>query len=295
MMGISHIDRRGFLRVAAAAGLATIAGNRTLAAGARTRAALGIGVIWPVEDAAFMGLRLGADEAAHAARLIGTEVVVHERFANDADTAAAADRLIDAGVHALVGGASPTAADTLIRAATASDVLFFNIGVPHESLEEGCAEHAFHVHVSDAMRRDAWAAAPDTPAGAAVVGWHPALVRYGAAQVSERFERAFAAPMTEPAWNGWIAIKIVFEAVQRTGSNRAADVAAHLVSERALFDGHKGVQLSFRPHTRQLRQPLYIVTDDAVLAEVPVQPRGGELTHAQLLDTIGNGDESCRG
>lgn len=257
---------------------------------------LRVGVIWPTEDAALMGVRLGAAEAAHAARLMRSEFILHEAVVTEGDTTAAgADLIREAGVHALVGGASPAAADALVAAAAANGVLFINIGVPIEALTQRCSPLVFHVHASEAMRRDALEAAPaDSPPGARVLAWHPGLTRYGAAQVNERFERASGTPMTEPAWNGWLAVKILFDAVQRTGSAAAAAVAAHLRSERTLFDGHKGVQLSFRPQTQQLRQPLYVVAGDRVHAEVPSRPRGGALTHTQLLDTIGvAGGDSC--
>lgn len=291
------IGRRVFLRGAAAAGLALMADRTAFAIDRTGRAAeLRIGVVWPAEDATLLGVRLGTDEAAHAARLLRSEFAVHEAVAADADTAAAAAWLVrEVGVNVLVGGGAPAAADLLMATAAAGDALFVNIGVPVEALRQRCGARAFHVYASDAMRRDALAAAPpDTPSDASVLAWHPALTRYGAGQINERFERATGSPMTEPAWNGWLAIKILFEAAQRVGSTAAADLAAHLAAEHALFDGHKGVQLSFRPHTHQLRQPLYIVVDDGVHAEVPSRTRAGDLTHAQLLDTIGVvGGDTC--
>jgi hypothetical protein len=89
------------------------------------------------------------------------------------------------------------------------------------------------------------------PARDALV-WDKSLEKFGAAQLNERFRRAWQADMDGQAWAGWFAVKAVVESALRT-----TDIRAHLLSPRTLFDGHKGVPLRFDAATRLLIQPLY--------------------------------------
>jgi ABC-type branched-subunit amino acid transport system substrate-binding protein len=303
LVAMNRIERRVFLRRLGAAGVwlapALIAAGRPAAGRkpAGPASDLRLGAVWPAGDRDMDGIRLGASEAAHAARLFGTTFVLHEAEGEGVHAGEAAERLIrDHGVLAIVGGATVDAADAIGTAAAARDVVFVNIGVPRERLMHACSPWTFHVHTSDAMRRHALAAAGDVPAGARATGWHASLERFGAGQVNDRFRRAYASDLSETGWNGWIAVKLLFDAAQRAGTESAAVLADYLVSGRALFDGHKGLQLSFQPDTRQLRQPLFIVAGDRVIAQVPEMSALGNMTHAELLDSVAGGQEAaCAG
>jgi hypothetical protein len=98
-----------------------------------------------------------------------------------------------------------------------------------------------------------------------VVDWHTAFRRYGASELNERYEKAFARPMTADAWHGWVAVKAITEA-----AIRGADVCAELA--RLRFDGHKGRALSFDPVTRRLRHPMLAVSRVGDLDVVEVLP-----------------------
>jgi hypothetical protein len=100
---------------------------------------------------------------------------------------------------------------------------------------------------------------------AQVVDWHTAFRRYGASELNERYEKAFARPMTADAWHGWVAVKAITEA-----AIRGADVCAELA--RLRFDGHKGRALSFDPVTRRLRHPMLAVSRVGDLDVVEVLP-----------------------
>lgn len=87
--------------------------------------------------------------------------------------------------------------------------------------------------------------------------WSPDLVRFGAAQLNDRFRARFGADaaMRGPAWAGWFAAKIVVEATLRA---RAQDPAAlGDVLRLARFDGHQGAPLAFAPGG-ELLPPLHI-------------------------------------
>lgn len=76
------------------------------------------------------------------------------------------------------------------------------------------------------------------------VAWHPRLTRYGAGELNERFLKETRHPMDEQAWLGWVAVKIVAEAMLR-----GREIA------KIRIDGHKGVPLYF--DKGRLVQPLY--------------------------------------
>jgi hypothetical protein len=87
--------------------------------------------------------------------------------------------------------------------------------------------------------------------------WHPDLERFGARQLSDRFHARYGTPMTSDAWEGWIAVKAVWETALRvTGGDFAGTLA------KGGFDGHKGVALRFGGAERLLRQPLVLVRVD---------------------------------
>lgn len=88
--------------------------------------------------------------------------------------------------------------------------------------------------------------------------WAPTLVRFGAAQLNDRFRARFGseAAMRGPAWSGWFAAKAIVETALR--ARVAADAGLTDALLRARFDGHKGTPLSFSPEGHLL-QPLHVV------------------------------------
>ena len=94
-------------------------------------------------------------------------------------------------------------------------------------------------------------------AGLWAVGWHHELERFSGRELNGRFRRRWNAPMTETSWAAWAALKLVGEAVVRTGASDGDALVAFLESAPP-FDGHKGEALTFRRWDHQLRQPLYV-------------------------------------
>jgi ABC-type branched-subunit amino acid transport system substrate-binding protein len=288
-------QRRDFLRLAILAPLLPF-GVKGAARGASLHRELRVGLVLAPGDAALRGARLGGREAERTAALLGGSVTVHEALAAAGTSGLAARQLIARHrVHAIVGGSTAADAEALAAMAAGSETLFMNVGVARETLRNACGPLVFHIAPGSGMRAAA-ARAAGAPPDARAVSWHPALERFGAAQVSDRYNAAFGEPMAERAWEGWIAMKIIFDATQRAADTGARELAAYLVSRRAVFDGHKGMQLSFHPSTHQLRQPLYIVRGDEVIAEVPVLRGAADVPHAELLDSLdpGGGDACAR-
>jgi ABC transporter substrate binding protein (PQQ-dependent alcohol dehydrogenase system) len=139
-----------------------------------------------------------------------------------------------------------------------------------------------------AARRGHWA-----------VTWIPALAAYGAGELNQRYADRARAPLDGHSWSSWFAVKIVSDAVLRARTAEPVALAQFLASARGVFDGHKGVPLSFRPWDHQLRQPLYVGTarpmanPDEVLeleSQEPPRPATGESNVDSLLDELGESE-----
>jgi ABC-type branched-subunit amino acid transport system substrate-binding protein len=142
--------------------------------------------------------------------------------------------------------------------ATAADVLL--LAVDDRGLDAAMARA-----IAEGRRPDRIAAIGESgmrlpaerAAGIWALGWHQELERFSARELNGRFRRRWNAPMTETAWAGWAAVKLVGEAVVRASATDGAALVAFLESAPP-FDGHKGEALTFRKWDHQLRQPLYV-------------------------------------
>jgi len=114
--------------------------------------------------------------------------------------------------------------------------------------------------------------------------WHWTWERYGAPQLNQRFERLAERRMTGRDWAAWAAVKAIVEAVARTQGGDFAAVRDFLLSDDLRLDGYKGSPMSFRAWDRQLRQPILLHTETAVVAQAPIE---GFLHPTQYMDTLG--------
>jgi ABC transporter substrate binding protein (PQQ-dependent alcohol dehydrogenase system) len=124
--------------------------------------------------------------------------------------------------------------------------------------------------------------------------WHWAWDRYGAPQVQHRFEKlSDGRHMTDADWAGWMAAKTLMDAYSRTGAADPEVVDKYLRSDNLRSDGSKGVSLSYRPWSGQLREPILLATDNAVIADAPL---GGFEHQLNNLDTLGQDEpeSKCR-
>ncbi len=189
---------------------------------------------------------------------------------------------LPAGTAAVVVAATAPALQAAVARYTGVPVL--NAALTDDTLRRQCQPNLFHTQASTEMLRDAEAqwhkANPDGPAAEAQA-WHPDFTRYAAAQLNKRYQQAFKEPMSDEAWAGWAAVKLLSDTVAR---EQTAEGAALLTAlrERLAFDGQKGVDLSFRADG-QLRQPLLLVVDGALAGEAPV--RG--VVDIEDLDSLG--------
>ena len=123
--------------------------------------------------------------------------------------------------------------------------------------------------------------------------WHWSWERHGAPQLNSRFEQAQPRRMTGQDWSAWMAVKILVQAVLRTKTTDFQTLVDYIKSDEIRIDGFKGPALSFRAWDNQLRQPILLATDNAVIERAPIR---GFLHSINDLDTLGADapDTTCR-
>lgn len=121
-------------------------------------------------------------------------------------------------------------------------------------------------------------------AGLVALGWHWAWERHGAPQLNRRFEKKAKRQMTDYDWSAWMSVKTVVEAVLRTQSTDYLQLSNYIKGPDIILDGFKGARLSFRNWNNQLRQPIFVTTDNWVVARAPIE---GFLHQLNNLDTLG--------
>jgi len=116
------------------------------------------------------------------------------------------------------------------------------------------------------------------------VTWHRVVEAWGAAQLQSRFEKLAERPMQDRDYAAWAALRAIGEAVTRTGAADAETLRAFMLSQEFELAGFKGAPLTFRTWNGQLRQPIPIVHERALVAQAPLE---GFLHQRTELDTLG--------
>ena len=128
-------------------------------------------------------------------------------------------------------------------------------------------------------------------AGLVALEWHWALERYGAPQINLRFERRSDHRMGWQDWSAWIAARAAITAFAKSRDATAEGIDKFLRSERLRLDGSKGTSMSFRPWSGQLRMPILLTTDNAVIGIAPLE---GFLHQKTTLDALGQDEAEFR-
>ncbi|MGN6101362.1 MAG: amino acid ABC transporter substrate-binding protein [Devosia sp.] len=121
-------------------------------------------------------------------------------------------------------------------------------------------------------------------AGLVPSAWNWTFERYGAPQVNSRFIKATGRHMSGADWAAWVAARTVVDAYARAGTPDPNAVDAYLRSDQLRADGSKGVTLDYRPWDGQMRQPILLGTEDAV---IDVAPLSAFQHQFNTLDTLG--------
>jgi ABC transporter substrate binding protein (PQQ-dependent alcohol dehydrogenase system) len=130
-----------------------------------------------------------------------------------------------------------------------------------------------------------WDAAPVAgSAGLRPVTWAPTHESWGATQLQRRFEDLAGRHMAEADYQTWLALRIVGEAVTRTGAEDAPALRDYMLSDDFELAAFKGVPLTIRSWNGQVRQPLLLSNGRMT---VSVSPQDGFLHQTSPLDTLG--------
>jgi ABC transporter substrate binding protein (PQQ-dependent alcohol dehydrogenase system) len=121
-------------------------------------------------------------------------------------------------------------------------------------------------------------------AGMIPTAWARPYERWGATQLQNRFLRLAHRWMTDRDYAAWLAVRAVGEAATRTGSVDPPTISRFLRSDQFDLAGFKGTKLTFRSWDGQLRQPILLSGDRAL---VSVSPQPGFLHQVSELDTLG--------
>lgn len=116
------------------------------------------------------------------------------------------------------------------------------------------------------------------------VTWHRVVEAWGAAQLQSRFEDLAGRPMLDRDYAVWAAMRAIGEAVTRTGAADAQTLRSYMLSDTFELAGFKGRPLTFRTWNGQLRQPIPLVHERALVAQAPLE---GFLHQRTELDTLG--------
>ncbi|MEM9797459.1 MAG: ABC transporter substrate-binding protein [Pseudomonadota bacterium] len=114
--------------------------------------------------------------------------------------------------------------------------------------------------------------------------WAPVVEQWGAAQLQSRFIEEHARPMRSRDYAAWAAVVALSEAVTRTESTDPATLRAYLLGPDFELAGFKGRPLTFRPWNGQLRQPIPLVHERALVAQAPLE---GFLHQRNEMDSLG--------
>ena len=120
--------------------------------------------------------------------------------------------------------------------------------------------------------------------GLVPVAWHIYWERHGAPQLNRRFAKHAGRPMTDEDWATWVAVRAITEALVQNRKTPRRPLAEALLDPNLTLELYKGFPGSFRPWNRQLRQPILLVTHNAVVGLTPVE---GALHQFNTLDTLG--------
>ncbi len=177
---------------------------------------------------------------------------------------------------------APWLADADIRRNAGQEVPVFTQSLPdHDVLLVADEAGDFARYVA----YNAWTPRPLAGSeGLRAVAWAPVVEAWGAAQLQSRFHAQSGREMRPRDFAAWAAMRAIGEAVTRTGSADPATLRAFLLGPEFELGGFLGSPLSFRSWDGQMRQPIPLVTERAVVATAPLE---GFLHPVSEMDTLG--------
>jgi ABC transporter substrate binding protein (PQQ-dependent alcohol dehydrogenase system) len=114
--------------------------------------------------------------------------------------------------------------------------------------------------------------------------WHWTWERHGAPQLNQRFEKLARRQMAGEDWAAWAAVRGTVDAAVKSRSADPQRVLSTLRSAEFGIDMYKIGPGSFRRWDNQLRQPILLHTQNAVIAAAPLE---GYLHQRHKFDSLG--------
>ena len=146
-------------------------------------------------------------------------------------------------------------------------------------LQDETAELGRHLPYTTSQPRPIVGSHGLTPAA-----WHWSLARYGASDLSLRFQNHAGRRMSPEDRGAWGAMALITTGIKRARSGDPNQIVKAIRDPRLTFDTYKGLPGSFRPWNNQFREPVLLHTGNAVVAIAPVE----EFQHQKNdLDTLG--------
>lgn len=239
--------------------------------------AIPIAYVGETQSSAWLGVQQGVDELNLLGQFTGQRYTV-QRFGPEE-----LDRIAKIDPIAIVAAADAGFLERL--RASFPDRAILNVTARDDHLRRLCRDNLLHVIPDFAMLRDAVAQWRKKQPGANVraQAWHPEFQKYAGRELNNRFRKAHGVPMDSEAWAGWAAAKAVGESVLRSGGSTEPGRLIAYMRKELTFDAQKGMPVSFRPTTGQLRQPLLIVEKGKIVGEAPV----AGVEDVENLDSLG--------
>jgi ABC transporter substrate binding protein (PQQ-dependent alcohol dehydrogenase system) len=130
--------------------------------------------------------------------------------------------------------------------------------------------------------------------GLIATGWSHTAVQWGATQLQNRFVALAKRTMESEDFAAWAAVRSVGQAATQTHSADFATLSAYIRSDKFTLDAFKGHSLSYRSWNGELRQPILVTSERAL---VSMSPQDGFLNPRTELDTLGFDvpEVQCRG
>lgn len=120
--------------------------------------------------------------------------------------------------------------------------------------------------------------------------WHRTHEQWGAAQMQNRFRRTAKRFMRAIDYAAWVAVRTIGEAITRKGSDFAT-IKNYILSDKFGIAAYKGVKVSYRPWSGQLRQRILLNVPRAL---VSVSPQDGYLHPVSPMDTLGFDEQTTQ-
>ena len=120
--------------------------------------------------------------------------------------------------------------------------------------------------------------------GVVATPWARPFEQWGATQLQSRFIAQARRWMTPRDYGAWMAVRTLGEAVGDVGNADPKQILSYIRGPDFELDAFKGVRETFRDWDGQLRQPILLADDRALIT---VSPQPGFLHEFSELDTLG--------